>query len=58
MEGSVKDWVKESMVRLVRGAAGRKVRELLRASVPVRLRRAKWFAMMSARVGPILVVWE
>ena len=54
---SVKEWVEELIVGLVRGSAGRKALKLLRASVTVRWRRAKWYAVTFARVGPISDVW-
>ena len=54
---SVKDWVEEVLRGLVRGSAGRKALKLLRASVTVRWRRAKWYAVTFARVGPISDVW-
>ena len=54
MGDSVKVWVEESMVR---GSASRKALKLLRASVIVRWRREKWYAVMFARFGLILDVW-
>ena len=46
----MKDWVEEVIMGLVRGSAGRKALKLLRASVTVRWRREKWYAVTFARV--------
>ncbi len=54
---SMKDWVEELIVGLVRGSAGWKALKLLCASATVRWRRAKRYAVTFARVGPISDVW-